>query len=164
MLRFREFIWIIALGLACALALATFTSAQAAPAAPIDFTLTQPDGTRFTARQWGDEWNHGTETVEGYSILKDPGTGYWVYAALQPDGSLAPGLVDGRLQVVGKADPRAIPKHLRSTQLTANPRAGARAAAGPSSLNGKFTGIQPTLVILVKFLNLGNTTHPRHFS
>ena len=60
---------------ACVAALLGFTGAQASPAAPGEFTLTQPDGSTFQAHQWGDEWNHGTETVEGYSILKDPGNG-----------------------------------------------------------------------------------------
>ena len=37
---------------------------EASPVAPVDITLTQPDGTTtFTARQWGDEWNHGYETM-----------------------------------------------------------------------------------------------------
>jgi M6 family metalloprotease-like protein len=168
MLRFRLSIWIIAFGLACTLALLVFTGAQASPAAPLEFTITQPDGSVFSARQWGDEWNHGTETLDGYSILKDPGTGYWVYATLQPDGSLTPSLAEGKLQVVGKADTKHIPKHLRPTQLNMNPRTGIRAAASTSLLNGKFTGIQPTLVILVKFLNqdftiLPTTFHDRFF-
>ena len=149
--------------LACAVALLGFTGVEASPAAPGEFTLTQPDGSTFQAYQWGDEWNHGIETVEGYSILKDPQTGYWVYAALLSDGSLAPGLADGELLVVGKADTRSIPKHLRSSRTTENPRAGAQAAGGTSSLNGKFTGIQPTVVILVNFLNVGYTIIPTEF-
>ena len=35
---------------------------SAAPAAPTEFELTQPDGSTFTARQWGDEWQNGYET------------------------------------------------------------------------------------------------------
>ena len=31
---------------------------HAVPAAPAFRTLTQPDGTAFRARQWGDEWSH----------------------------------------------------------------------------------------------------------
>ena len=148
---------------ACSMAFLGITSAQASPAAPGDFTLTQPDGSTFQARQWGDEWNHGTETMEGYSILKDPGTGYWVYAALQPDGSLAPGWAEGKLLVVGVADSRDIPKHLRSSQAVENPRAATAAAAGMPSLNGKFTGIQYTVVILVKFLDQGFSHYPAEF-
>ncbi len=49
--------------------------------APSDiFTLTQPDGTGFRARMWGDEWAHGWETEDGYTIIKNTSTGWWVYA------------------------------------------------------------------------------------
>ncbi|WP_446011848.1 hypothetical protein [Candidatus Electrothrix sp.] len=43
-------------------------NALAVPAAPIEHELTQPDGSKFKARKWGDEWNHGWETVKGYTI------------------------------------------------------------------------------------------------
>ena len=44
---------------------------EASPAAPVEFELIQPDGTTiFTAHQWGDEWNNGVETLEGYTIIQ----------------------------------------------------------------------------------------------
>ena len=57
---------------------------QAAPAAPIEFPLTQPDGATFAARQWGDETLNGFETLDGYTILRET-DGTWVYAALEND-------------------------------------------------------------------------------
>ncbi len=47
------------------------SSAHAVPVAPVIHTLIQPDGSVFEARQWGDEWLHGWETVEGHSIVFD---------------------------------------------------------------------------------------------
>lgn len=65
-------------------------TALAVPPAPLEHILTQPDGTPFAARQWGDEWLHGWETIEGYTIVPDPVSGYWVYADRAPTGELVP--------------------------------------------------------------------------
>ncbi len=62
----------------------------AVPAAPVVHVLSQPDGTQFKARQWGDEWSNGWETSEGYSIVLDKPSKSWRYAEVKTDGSLAP--------------------------------------------------------------------------
>lgn len=62
--------------------------ALAVPACPIPITLTQPDGTSFGATLWGDEWSGGVETVDGYTVLQDPITGYWEYARRSAGGDL----------------------------------------------------------------------------
>ena len=54
--------------------------AHAVPASPDVKTLTQPDGSTFQARLWGDEWNNGWETLSGYTIVKDKQTANWTYA------------------------------------------------------------------------------------
>ena len=78
-------------------------------AAPRYHTLTQPDGTIFEARQWGDEWGHGWETVAGYTIIKNPSTSTWVYAILADDGTVAP-----TSSIVGKESaPANTPLHVR---------------------------------------------------
>jgi len=64
--------------------------AAAAPAWPAVHVLTQPSGATFEARQWGDEWMHGWETLDGYTILLDETTGLWEYAVRSPDGRLEP--------------------------------------------------------------------------
>lgn len=53
--------------------------ASAVPAAPIVMELAQPDGITFSAITYGDEWNSGTETVDGYTVVQDP-SGVWYYA------------------------------------------------------------------------------------
>ncbi len=45
--------------------------AEAVVAAPVVHTLMQADGSEFAARPWGDEWLHGWETEDGYSIVFD---------------------------------------------------------------------------------------------
>ena len=56
--------------------------------APIVHTLTQPDGTTFRARQWGDEWFNGWETEEGYTIVFDKERKSWTYGKLDIRGRL----------------------------------------------------------------------------
>ncbi len=91
-------------------------SAQAAPAAPRTFELRQPDGSRFEARLYGDEWNHGYETARGFTILKDR-SGVWRYATSTADGTLAPGPRSAT------ESPAGAPKHLRPEQRERSPQA-----------------------------------------
>ena len=45
---------------------------------------------QFNATLWGDEWSHGWETTDGYSIIFDETTKNWVYAIPGIDGNLVP--------------------------------------------------------------------------
>ncbi|MCX5886310.1 MAG: M6 family metalloprotease domain-containing protein [Proteobacteria bacterium] len=84
---------------------------QAVPAAPIVHTLTQPDGSTFQARQWGDESLHGWETEDGYSIVFDDRLKCWTYAVHDIAGRLT-----SSAKIAGKYPPPAdIPRHLRPT-------------------------------------------------
>lgn len=135
----------------CLLALLGITSVQAAPAAPIDIPITQPDGTVFTARQWGDEWNHGYETTEGYSILQME-DGWWVYAEPQADGRLGPALEAGQPRRVGIDLPAGMPLHLRPTDLNENLHSAAvMFADGVYSPEYENIGYQKVLVLLVEY-------------
>ncbi|MCL4535816.1 MAG: hypothetical protein M1370_11740 [Bacteroidetes bacterium] len=91
-----------------ALSLGCSMYASAAPVAPVVITITQPDGTSFEAVPFGDEWMNGYETIDGYTIVPDPDTGFWYYADLGDEGALVPGEL-----LPGRDDPSALPKHLR---------------------------------------------------
>ena len=66
------------------------------------FNFTQPDGTQFQVRGWGDQHNAVFETLDGYTIVRNPHTGVYEIAQLSDDGSLLepapgePGNLDGR--------------------------------------------------------------------
>jgi M6 family metalloprotease-like protein len=151
MFQRKVFILIGAFLSGCVLALLVITSAQASPAAPIDIPITQPDGTTFTARQWGDEWNHGYETVEGYAILQMEDN-WWVYAEPQADGTLGPALDEGRPRRVGIDRPAGLPLHLRPSTRNENPQAASvMFADGISSPEYQNTGTQKVLVLLVEY-------------
>lgn len=59
---------------------------DAAPAKKAIFVVSQPDGTEFKARIYGDEFSHRTTTLEGKEITQDS-EGYWCLAQRQADGS-----------------------------------------------------------------------------
>ena len=49
------------------------------------FTFTQPDGSTLQVRGWGDQHYAVFETLDGYTVTKDPQSGFWEVAQLSPD-------------------------------------------------------------------------------
>ena len=84
-----------------------FASALAAVSAPaallrnVPQTLTQPDGTVVHLLATGDEYYNRLHDGDGFTVVRDPETGYLVYA-IKADGRLQPTAF-----VVGKTDPTA---------------------------------------------------------
>jgi M6 family metalloprotease-like protein len=50
------------------------------------FTFHQPDGTRLDVRGWGDQHQAVFETLDGYTLVRDPQSGFYAYAEVSPDG------------------------------------------------------------------------------
>ncbi len=61
-------------------------SASAAPVSGEQFSLRQPDGATVDVRIWGDEYYRVVESLDGYTLVKDPATGVVCYAKLSEDG------------------------------------------------------------------------------
>lgn len=76
----RNFLLLVTMGL---LAL----SAVAIPADPTPVKVTQPDGSTVTLRLHGDEFFHLTQTIDGYTLVKND-AGYYTYARQDNDGRL----------------------------------------------------------------------------
>ncbi|MCZ6863886.1 MAG: M6 family metalloprotease domain-containing protein [Alphaproteobacteria bacterium] len=58
------------------------------------FTFTQPDGTEFKVHGWGDQHYAVFETLDGYSVVLNPSTGFYEIAQVSSDGTMlepAPG-------------------------------------------------------------------------
>ena len=138
--------WLIGLFILVAFGVVPVPPAFSAPANPKPFVLEQPDGTRFRARFFGDEWGNGTETLDGYTIIKDKATGYWKYAAKIPHGELFPSPY-----TVGKDLPGALPPKLRA-EPPAESLVGLSEVESPP-VSALTLGSRPTLVLLVQFLN-----------
>jgi M6 family metalloprotease-like protein len=129
--------------------------ASAAPVAPVTFTVKQPDGTTLEVRRWGDEWQHGVETLDGYTIVRDR-DGVWRYAEAQ-DGSL--------VATARRADataPSGIARRERGAPSVRAPRRASRASVG------ERLGQEPVLVLLAQFQDRAGTIgaadwHERYF-
>lgn len=129
-------------------------TAEAAPAAPVDLTLSQPDGSTFIARQWGDEWQNGYETNQGFTILQLD-DGWWVYAGMADGKSVLPALENDHYLVVGQASPQGLTPHLRPKAiLTTNSTATLSVSQEPRTPN---TGTQSVLVLLASFSDRAET-------
>jgi len=84
------------------------------------FAFTQPDGSQLQVRGWGDQHHAVFETMDGFTIVQDPVTGFFQYADLSSDHEelrptgLRPGV----------ADPRAVgvPAGVRITRASARAR------------------------------------------
>ncbi|MGS0684883.1 M6 family metalloprotease domain-containing protein [Nakamurella sp. GG22] len=89
-----------------------------------EFTLHNPEGSEVRVRGWGNQFHAVFETPDGYTVVKDPASGFFHYARLSDDG--------GQLLPTGAragTDPGAlgVPPHLRvSAQAAKRSAATAR--------------------------------------
>ena len=51
------------------------------------FRFTQPDGSTLQVRGWGDQHQAVFETLDGYTVTRNPATGFYELAQLSADGS-----------------------------------------------------------------------------
>jgi M6 family metalloprotease-like protein len=49
------------------------------------FTFRQPDGTELRVKGWGNQHHAVFETLDGFTVVKDPATGFYEYARATPD-------------------------------------------------------------------------------
>lgn len=85
---------------------------QAVPALTKEKTFTQPDGTTFIGKLWGDEWLSGYETKDNYTIIKDKKSGYWYYADVDSNMQLISNGV-----AVGKGIPNELKPNIRPEKV-----------------------------------------------
>ena len=62
-------------------------SAFCAPYQGKEFEFHQPDGSPITVQVWGDEFYIRAETLDGYSLVRDPVSGFTCYAEVNNDES-----------------------------------------------------------------------------
>ena len=83
----RASLWNCALVLFATVICLTSAAALAAPHHGDIFPLRQPDGSSVEVRVWGDEFYQRIENLDGYTLLRDPASGWICYAELSRDGS-----------------------------------------------------------------------------
>ena len=115
--------------------LSGFQLLNAVPARPGKFTVTQPDGTRITLRQHGDEWGHWLTNASGQMVRADE---------------------DGFYRVVPAAEAAAIRQQAverRALRRQAQAQVRARRAVRANAGSPVAIGQKHFLVILVEFTN-----------
>lgn len=137
----------------------------AVPRAPKEFNAENADGSQFKVRQWGDEFFHGWEHADGYSLSYDS-SGNWTYATRDSNGSLMPSN-----RIAGKHQPPAgTPKHLRPAGAARAFALAAKAAQAPSraaaaaKLPVNAIGTANILFILVNFSDTAAAYAPADFN
>ena len=75
------------------------------------FTFTQPDGTQFEVRGWGDQHYAVFETLDGYTVVKNPATGFFEIAQVSSDGTMLEAAPGPRGNLDGRR--AAVPRGLR---------------------------------------------------
>ncbi len=79
-----------------------------------EFTFSQPDGKEIKLKGWGNQYYATFEDLEGFTVIKDPETGFYQYAKLSADKSQ----FESTGANVGYSDPNTlgVSKHLRITK------------------------------------------------
>jgi M6 family metalloprotease-like protein len=109
--------------------------------------VVQPDGSEVPCLITGDEFFHRVHDAAGYTLVRDPATGYLVYAARQGDDLAPTGLVAGRDDPERNGLERfAMPSPARLRQL----REGLPYMAGDGAKTPP-TGTINNLMVLVRF-------------
>ena len=121
--------------------------------------LRQPDGTSVKVKLWGDEYYHGYETLDGYTVVLDEKDRTWNYAERDVRGGLRAGP-----EVVGKGrkpDARKV-RPTRDAINRARGEAGARTLARSTALAAPAWAGSDTdvLFIMVEFTDTGCTFTP----
>ena len=136
--------------LAAALCLMT-SLAAAAPLRDVPVTVRQPDGSILRCYATGDEFHNWLHDRDGFTIIQDPVSGYYVYAEKR-EGGLKPSAIRP-----GHDDPRAagIPVSLNLTAEEVRLRREAAELYAPQGVAlAPRTGEIQNVVIFIRFSSL----------
>lgn len=136
-------------------------AARAAYLTDVPTTLTQPDGTVLSLLSTGDEFYNWVHDAAGYVMVRDPDTGWIVYAA-QEDGQIVP-----TPYVVGTVDPAAVGlvPNIRPDAAQVEARRAARMApmmAPDGATPAPKTGTMNNIVIFIRFSDNPEFTTQRY--
>lgn len=90
-----------------------------------EFTFTQPDGTEFQVRGWGDQYNARFETLDGSPVVLNTTTGFYEHASISGDGE--------EVRPAGVRAETRPPDSLRGVRALPSKRAAAMARSQMSS-------------------------------
>src|SRR4051812_45352052 len=94
-----------------------------------EFTFRNPDDTELRVRAWGNQFAAAFETLDGYTVVQDPESGFFEYADVAADGTalVASGVrVDGREAAGDRAPQMRLGAEAVHAQASASPLATGR--------------------------------------
>ena len=97
------------------------------------FTFTNPDGSTFEVVGSGNQFFAHFETDDGYTVVKDPQSGFYTYAETSNDNSRLLPVNNG---IVGQADPESL-------NLKKHVRVSASAARGIANTSDLVQSVEP---------------------
>ena len=131
--------------------------ASAAPLSFFPLRLLQPDGAVLDCFASGDEYYNWLHDANGYTILQDPHSGYYVYALLVK-GKLVPSSA-----IAGKTDPTVLGTQpwLKATESVMVENRNQLLAATPGPIiNAPTLGSFTNLAIFIRFADEAEWTAP----
>jgi len=138
------------------------SAASASPADPSPRTLSQPDGSSFAARLYGDEYVNGFETLAGYTVVQDA-AGAWSFAEPTPGGRLRPSGLQPEAGGRPPADAELAP-HLRDQVALAAAESERTETVEGGEGTPPAVGTQDVLVVLAQFQDTPLTTSAADWS
>ncbi|MBO7609457.1 MAG: M6 family metalloprotease domain-containing protein [Muribaculaceae bacterium] len=127
-------------------------AAMAVPANPMPVVMTQPDGTKVTARLCGDEFYSFSTTLDNYTIVQNT-SGAWVYAIKDGDNLVASSVLAhdaGQRSAEEIALLDSTPKRLTNRAAVASSKRARIVAQGPAFASGFDLSQFRGLIILIK--------------
>ena len=97
------------------------------------FTFTNPDGSTFEVIGSGNQFFAHFETDDGYTVVKDPQSGFYTYAETSNDNSRLLPVNNG---IVGQADPASL-------NLKKHVHVSASAARGIANTSELVQSVEP---------------------
>ena len=93
------------------------------------FIFTQPDGSTLRVRGWGDQHYAVFETLDGYTVMKNPETGFWDVAQLSPDRAHLEPMPDARSRPDGAFPERTLARRQHRPAAPPRPAGAGHAVA-----------------------------------
>jgi M6 family metalloprotease-like protein len=121
------------------------------PFSGAEFTFTQPNGEKFKVRGWGDQSNARFETLDGFTVVRNPANGYYEIAERTYEGALAasghrPGVARSVLAGIApglRAGTVTARRQFRSSALTGKTRWQQRNEQAKAALRARMTAGGP---------------------
>jgi M6 family metalloprotease-like protein len=146
------------------------------PAFGETFQLQQPDGSWLDVRIWGDEFYGVTESLDGFTLVRDPQNGYDCYAQLSADGNAlissgVPAGAAGRAALNIQPHLRIRPEASRAQAREARRLHAEHLAAVDRATGGGLRGLRSTttgtvqgITLIVQFPDVSGTITPAQVS